>query len=239
MAVRPQIGITTSFEADTQKLAYQYVRAIEAAGGLPIIVPVLTEPQAVAQFAALLDGLLMVGGPAIEDGLIGQLPSDLDPTDPARQQADALIFNALHDQPMLGVCYGMQFINAQRGGKIYADVQAQQAGASIHSTARGGTMHPVELVKDSWLAGLFAGSTLTVNTYHIQAVAELGEGLRAAAYSADGVIEAIESTDRRLVGVQWHPERMLDQMLPIFRDFVTRCAASSNRSMTRYPTAPT
>jgi putative glutamine amidotransferase len=233
MAVRPQIGITTSFEDGTQKLAYQYVRAIEAAGGLPIIVPVLTEPQAVTQFTALLDGLLMVGGPAIEDGLIGQLPPDLDHTDPARQHADALIFNALHEQPILGVCYGMQFINAQRGGKIYADVQAQQAGATVHSASRGGHLHPVELVKDSWLAGLFAESTLTVNTYHIQAVAELGDGLRVAAYSADGVIEAIESTDRRLVGVQWHPERMLDQMLPIFRDFVARCAATSNR----YPTS--
>jgi hypothetical protein len=71
------------------------MKAIEAAGGLPIIVPVLTEPQAVTQFTALLDGLLMVGGPAIEDGLIGQLPPDLDHTDPARQHADALIFNAL------------------------------------------------------------------------------------------------------------------------------------------------
>jgi putative glutamine amidotransferase len=64
-----------------------------------------------------------------------------------------------------------------------------------------------------------------VNTYHLQAVSAVGAGLRVSAKSPDGVIEAIESPDARSIGVQWHPERQFDEMLPLFEDFVRRCRA--------------
>lgn len=220
---RPVIGVTTSYEDNTQKLSHTYVRALEAAGGLPVIVPVLQEQDAVHQFTQMLDGLLIVGGPAIEDGLIGTLPTDLEPTDAARRRSDALLFDAMRERPVFGICYGMQFINARSGGTIYADVQAQQPGSLPHSAGRGATLHPVRLAADSWISQVFNRDHLTVNTYHIQAVAEVGRGLKPVAFGPDGVIEAIESEDRRLLGVQFHPERMLDEMLPLFRDFVDRC----------------
>lgn len=227
---RPHIGITTSYEDGKQSLDSRYIHAIEAAGGLPLIVPVFDTRAAAEQFAALLDGLVITGGPGITTGLIGELPGDLEPVDPVRHRNDTLIFEAMAQQPVLGICYGMQFINAQAGGTIYADVQAQQPGALQHSAGRGGTDHPVRLVPESRLRQIIGQPEISVNTYHIQAVATVGAGLSAVGTGPDGVIEAIESPDGRLLGVQFHPERMPpDQTGPLFADFVARCQQSREK----------
>lgn len=222
---RPRIGITTSYEQDYQMLHGAYVRAIEQAGGLPLIVPLLDTPAAAADFAALLDGLVITGGPGIVRGLIGSLPEDLPPVDPARDTTDTLIYGAMEGKPMLGICYGMQFINAQAGGTLYGDLTQQHNGAFEHSASRGGQNHPVRLIPDSRLAHIFQQPELVVNTYHRQAVVDIGMGLRVAATSPDGIVEAVESVDGRRIGVQWHPERMGDSSAALFEAFVAQCRA--------------
>lgn len=218
-----RIGITTSFNEGEQRLNHAYVTAVERAGGLPLIVPMLELDNSVDDFVQLLHGLVVTGGPAITDGLIGDLPEDINETDPIRVQSDKKVLRAFLDQrkPILGICYGMQLLNATAGGSIYADVQAHQHGALSHSEKRGADKHGILVEETSHLHHVLKKTQMDVNTRHIQAVADIGPSFKVAARAPDGVVEAIESEDGTVLGVQFHPERMGDEMLPIFRHLVS------------------
>ncbi|WP_412067716.1 gamma-glutamyl-gamma-aminobutyrate hydrolase family protein [Rubrivirga sp. IMCC43871] len=225
---RPRIGITTSLNttdrgAREQRVDLAYIRAVERAGGLPLIVPMLATDDAAQAFAELLDGLVVTGGPAVETGLIGALPDDIDATDPDRVASDRRILAAFLDaqRPTLGICYGMQLANALRGGTVWADAERDVAGTATHSRGRGGTTHAIESVPGTRFAELTAGVD-TINTRHVQALAEVGDGLRVAARAPDGTIEAIESVDGAFMGVQFHPEAMEPPLDALFQDLVAR-----------------
>lgn len=222
--MKPRIGITTSYKDGKQSISHHYIRAIEDAGGIPIIVPMLESDDTSRAFADLLDGLVITGGPGITRGLIGDLPDDLSAVDPVRDASDERIYRAFAEKrPILGICYGMQFINAMHGGSIYADTTKQVNGAFNHSDGRGGDPHFINIEADSLLYRTLNTLQIKVNTHHIQSIERVGQGLRVSAQAADGVIEAIEATDGRILGVQFHPERMGDSMKPLFRDFIARC----------------
>ncbi len=198
-----RIGITTSFEEQEQRLHHSYVRAVEEAGGLPVIVPMLDGAEAIRAFATLLDGLVIPGGPAITEGMIGTLPDDLDEPDPLRLRSDKQMLETClaAGKPILGICYGMQLLNAMAGGAIYADVERQQPGALIHSEKRGADTHAVVLEAGSHLRALLGQDEIEVNTRHLQAIATTGAGYRVAATAPDGVVEAIENEDGTVLGM--------------------------------------
>lgn len=224
-----RIGITTSFEDGGQHLDRRYVTAIEKAGGIPVLLPTTDADTTVEGLVDQIDGLVVPGGPAVTERLTGPLPDDLDPLDGLRAESDRRWIEGCWEtnRPILGICYGMQRLNALAGGTIYGDVEAEHDGAQTHSQKRGGTTHEVTLVEGSHLRRWLDTDTLTVNTRHLQALARLGEGFSVAATAPDGVIEAIEHENGRLFGVQFHPERMGAVTQPLFRTLVEKATSPS------------
>lgn len=229
-----RIGITTSFEDGTQHLDRRYVTAIEKAGGLPIILPTTDSETTVEALLDQIDGLVVPGGPAVTEGLTGPVPDDLDRLDPLRADSDRRWIEQCWNtgRPVLGICYGMQRLNALAGGTIYGDVEAEHDGAQTHSQKRGGTTHSVVFAESSRLRRWLDTETLTVNTRHLQAVASLGDGFTVAATAPDGVIEAIEHENEPLVGVQFHPERMSTVTKPLFEALIKQATSLSTTALT-------
>jgi len=225
----PRIGITTSYEDGSQHLDRRYVTAVERAGGVPIPLPMLDADAPLDELADLLHGLVVIGGPAVTDGLVGTLPDGLGTLDPVRERSDRRWIERCRadDRPILGICYGMQRLNALAGGTIYADVERQRDGAVPHSQKRGATTHPVKIDPDTRLHAVLDRTSVTVNTRHFQAVETTGSGFSVAATAPDGVVEALEHDSGRIFGVQFHPERMGDEMDALFRWLITTAAEAS------------
>jgi putative glutamine amidotransferase len=230
--MRPLIGITTSYDDGTQTLDCRYTAAVEEAGGVPVPLPMLDTDAALDAMAERLAGLVVTGGPAVTDGLVGTLPDDLDGLPERRAASDRAWIERVRaaGRPILGICYGMQLLNAMAGGTIYGDVEREYDGARTHSQKRGGTTHPVQIAPSSRLHALLEHDALTVNTRHLQAIARLGDGFAAAATAPDGVIEAIEHEDGTIFGVQFHPERMGAEAAPLFRWLVTVASTAASPS---------
>jgi putative glutamine amidotransferase len=226
---RPLIGVTTSEvrrkehihqtpQGEPVKtelaLGLDYVHAVEAAGGLPVVLPAL-DPERVEPLLANLSGICLSGGPDLEPAAYGggRHPR-LGPTEPQvdRFELAAARHAIAAEVPLLAVCRGAQALNVACGGTLVQhlpDVVGHRVEHRQSAPARQGT-HAITIEAGSLLSRIVGARTLRVNSFHHQAVAELGDGLSVSARSADGVVEAIESRDRGFVlGVQWHAECMV------------------------------
>lgn len=224
--MKPVIGITPNYAGGTRlyTLHRAYAAAVEAAGGLPVL---LFPPAPPGRLPGFLDGILLSGGGDIDPLLFGEEPlRECGEISPLRDAFELpLCRMALrHGIPLLGICRGMQVLNIAAGGSIYQDILAQAGATLKHSqqAPRPHGTHSVMPEEDSLLAALWGRRRIAVNSFHHQAVARLGEGFRAAAHSPDGIIEAIERQDGAFaLGVQWHPEAMeTEEQALLFSAFV-------------------
>jgi len=211
--VKPVIGITCSQDLaeDRTYLTETYLRAVEAAGGLAVLLPPLE--GCAHRYCRLVDGLVLSGGVDLDPFWFGEEPlPGMGKICPARDAMEvALVREALaHDKPLLAICRGMQVLNVAAGGSIYQDLRGQVPNLLKHmqEAPRWYPTHGTDVLAGSRLAGAL-GSGTRVNSFHHQAVKVIAPGFRATAWAPDGVVEAIESEGHRFVmGVQWHPEDM-------------------------------
>lgn len=224
---RPVIGITGNYDKETCTLAEGYYQSVLKAGGVPVIIPPFSETDRLGEMLDGLDGIIFSGGGDPNPLLFGEEPvKELHGITPERDVQELLLVRLAYDRqiPMLGICKGIQMINAALGGTMYQDIHSQMEGVRIkHSQDqdRRFPSHTVALAEDSILRKLFKQSTIAVNSFHHQACKDAAPCLKVTATSADGVIEAEESNEHKsILGVQWHPEpyilRNCTDMLPIF-----------------------
>lgn len=207
---RPVIGITVGIDSGERirpgheylYVGRAYARAVEAAGGAPVLLPPDLAPD---RAAALCAGIVLTGGARLPTALGGAV-AGADREHAERVAWDLALIDAARARrrPLLGVCYGMQLVNLRLGGTLHDDVRTALGDAVDHGGSGRIAAHDVTLA-DATALGAALGRRVRVASSHHQAVARLAGGLRAAASADDGALEAFEG--ERLLGVEWHPEQ--------------------------------
>ena len=248
-SARPLIGLTTSemrtpvrdellphAEAGREEMVlnFHYMRAVTAAGGLPVVM----SPQpldAVPELVGRLDAVLIPGGPDIDPSYYGQEPDhDLGPTWPEVDQFEIAVVRQAERAglPVLAICRGMQLLNVAHGGTLFQHLPDHVGDDVVHRRVKLDDpipTHPVRIEHGTRLAEWLGVESAEVNSYHHQAPDRVGEGLRAVAWADDGVIEGLDGGSS--LGVQWHAEAMQDrpEQRALFAAFVASAGATRPR----------
>lgn len=234
---RPIIGIMgNTYETqpgmfDSMERAYQnssYVDAVMKNGGIPVILPASAVIHDTERIMGVCDGFLFPGGEDMTPSYYGEEP--LPSIQVYKPEIDEALLKAgryalEHGRPMLGICKGNQLLNVLMGGTLYQDLSLTGKDCLKHLQAgkREYLTHQVKVGQGTHLASLLGEGTCWTNSMHHQSVKDLGKGLKASAYANDGVIEAIEDEEGLIVGVQWHPESLLESAPAMNRLFSDLC----------------
>jgi putative glutamine amidotransferase len=241
---RPLIGVTTSEVRAAERitptpegeprgremaLGLPYLKGLEAAGGLPLVMPPLSE-DAIEPLLDRLDGICLSGGPDLDPQNYGAGPHpELGPTEPDLDRFELAVARRAdaREMPILAICRGTQALNVVRGGALHQHLpEISEEIAHRQQTPGDQTSHAVQIDPESRLAATIEGNEIDVNSFHHQAIDRLGEGLVVSARAPDGTIEAVEDPTRPfLIGVQWHAETLVHRSYEaaLFRRFVEAC----------------
>ena len=242
--MRPLIGITCSMglgiysmtmdnlPQEQHRMNDTYIQAVLQAGGIPVVLPSYEDPELLRQAVDRLDGVLLSGGVDVDPVHYSRRPNaHLGTVSPRRDAAELAIARYVlreTKKPLLGICRGIQVMNVALGGSLYIDLPDE--GKLAHSLGmypRWEVTHGIRVEPGTRLAEIMGAGEGRVNSFHHQAVKDLGEGFVISAQSAeDGVPEAIELPgDRFVLGVQWHPEELTarPEARKLFRAFVAAC----------------
>lgn len=253
MSARPTILLTAATAARGEEfadgsisLSQAYLRAVLAAGGVPLVAGCLPDAAYAAALVARADGVVLTGGEDLQPELYAaDLPASLRATvkhvEPARDAFELLCVREVFRQgkPLLAICRGHQLLNVALGGTLWVDLPSQVPGEVKHRCMdrKDEPVHEIHIEADSLLARLLRTRRPSVNSTHHQAVNGVAEMFRATARSADGVVEAMELAPAHagalpwLLSVQFHPERLAPRhprFGALFRDFVHACAGEQS-----------
>jgi putative glutamine amidotransferase len=240
VGARPLIGLDCRYESDEEypaldrlSMRVPYYQALIAVGALPVVIPVVDDRCLLAQYLEILDGFVFTGGRDVSPEAYGQSRHpETKECDPKRFACDRALAELLldGDTPVLAICLGMQLINVVYGGTLIQHIETDIQ----HTVVRPGqdSFHLITIEEGSSLHRILGATAVEVNSGHHQAVYELAPGLRPLASAPDGIIEAIQMTDRTFfLGVQWHPERIVErsEQLELFKAFVAAASQPSSR----------
>lgn len=213
---RPRIGITMRIELETDRfyLSRHYSEAVEAAGGAPLHISLIPDIEYIAAVTEGLDGILLPGSDSdVDPQRYGREPHQaLGQVHSIKDETDLMVLEEIERRrlPLFGICYGMQVLNTSRGGTLIQDIASQVQGAIKHEQGvpRDRPSHRIRFLEESRLGTLAGRDEALVNSHHHQAIETVGRDLVAGAWTADGLVEALEDPrpDRFVIAVQWHPE---------------------------------
>ncbi len=232
--MKPIIGVTPLWDDEKTSLWMLpgYMDGVRNAGGLPIMLPLTSDPEELDQLSQLCAGVLLTGGHDVCPERYHEQP--LSNLVSVCADRDAMELQLLHlalqqDKPILGICRGIQFINAALGGTLYQDLPTQHPSSTEHHMVPpyDRRAHTVTILKQTPLYDLLRVDTLGVNSYHHQAIKELSPQLAPMAISEDGLIESVYMPGEKFLwATQWHPEfswKSDEASRKIFRAFVQTC----------------
>lgn len=235
---KPLIGITGSLIRNRAgspvcQVGQAYIKAIQNAGGVPIMIPVGMDENALNALLPKLDGVLLSGGGDIDPQRFNGRPHPK--VSGISLERDALEFLLLDKtleakKPLLAICRGIQVLNVAFGGELYTHISDQVKYAMKHDWypdhPRDKLAHTVSLTCGSRLDKIFNMDEIQVNSLHHQGVSRVGRGLEATGYAPDGLVEGLEVKGADFaIGVQWHPECLPDdnKMQRLFKAFINAC----------------
>jgi len=202
----------------TYFLRARYIRAVEELGGIPILLPLVSDPNARHRLLTGIDGLLLTGsGPDLSPTLYGERRRYTFGIMSERRstfELDMVRLARAADVPVLGICGGMQAMNVALGGSLFQDISSQVTKPLQHRQLTHATnlSHSVAVAPNTLLRRIVRTATLHVNSSHHQSVKHVAPSLVASAASSDGIVEAVESPAQRFfLGIQWHPEFLFDR----------------------------
>ena len=227
-AYRPLIGITTNHEGIDATLREVYYKQIVRAGGTPVLIPPVADNDVLLTTLDTLDAIVLSGGGDFNPLWAGEEPvPQLHNINNERDLPELLLTRYAFDRqlPMLGICRGIQTLAMALGGHVEQDIKPTLIKHSQTSHQSTQT-HSVNITPGTMLSDIFGGeATIYVNSFHHQAVDNPGNHMRTAALAPDGTIEAIESSEQKpIIGVQWHPEWLAEDGLPLFSWLVSEAA---------------
>ncbi|WP_162523506.1 gamma-glutamyl-gamma-aminobutyrate hydrolase family protein [Calorimonas adulescens] len=236
--MKPVIGITTSinYKESLYQLHLSYVNAITEAGGTPLVITPQPERSYAAEILSRLDGLLITGGGDVDPVYFNEtnsgysrgisLERDVTELEIVKLAADM-------DMPVLGICRGCQVINVAMGGSLYQDISLKPDAINHRQdegTPKWYPYHDIILDKESIIYDIFGERIVGVNSFHHQAIKEIGRGLKVTAVAKDDIPEVIEGVNHSFIlGVQFHPERMFEHESKFLSIFKALIVAARNR----------